>query len=145
MFQGPECFGASPYHPARYAHDRGISWNGMDHDRAGADPDVIAETDIPEHRSSRADHDTIAQGWVPLAALVTSAADRNSLIKQDIIPDFGCLADYDSQTVVDEQPFADCGSRMNLNSCDETGKTRHDPCCDEQLPAVKKVGYAMEK
>jgi hypothetical protein len=82
---------------------------------------------------------------MPFPALVPGAADRNSLIKQDVVADFGRLADYDSQTVIDEQPFADSGTRVNLNSGDEAGETGDEPGWNEQPPAVQKMGYAMEK
>ena len=55
-------------------------------------------------------------------AFFPCTAEGDTLVDQGKIPHDRRLPDHYSHTVVNKYAFADRGSRMDLNTCDESGK-----------------------
>jgi hypothetical protein len=49
------------------------------------------------------------------------------VVDHDVFADFGGFADDHPHAVVDEEPAADCGARVDLNAGQETAKLRYQP------------------
>ena len=47
--------------------------------------------------------------------------------------------------MINEEPFADGGSRMNLNACHEATEVGDEPGQQKPPVTVKKVGHSMEE
>ena len=61
-----------------------------------------------------------------------------------VIADLGRLADDDAHAVVDEQPLADPGARVDLDPREEPSDVRHEPRHDGHTPLVQGVRQAVE-
>ena len=59
-----------------------------------------------------------------LAGLVAGASKRDALVERAIIADDGGLTDDDAHGVVDEEPTADLGARVNFHTCHEASELR---------------------
>ena len=62
---------------------------------------------------------------MPLARLLARAPEGDALIDGDVLADLGGLADDHPRSVVDEQPFAESGSRVDLDAGEQTSDLRH--------------------
>ena len=59
-----------------------------------------------------------------LAGLVAGAAKRDALVERAIIADDSGLADDDAHSMVDEEPSADLGTRVNFHTRHEARELR---------------------
>ena len=80
----------------------------------------------PSTFAPAADHDVVAERRVALAAVLARAAERDALIEQAVVADLRGLADDDAGAVVDDEPSADLGGRVDLNARPPPRKLR-DP------------------
>ena len=72
--------------------------------RGGLNADIVA------------DDDTVAQGGMALSAAQRGTAQGDAVIEGDIVTDDRGLADNHTAAMVDEQPLAYDGARMNLDT-----------------------------
>lgn len=93
-----------------------IPTDTFQHDCPCTDLDVFAESDWPQYLGTCTDHDAVFDGRVTFTMILAGAAKGNALINGHIVTDFGCLADHNTGTVVNEEPPADCGTGVNLNA-----------------------------
>ena len=56
---------------------------------------------------------------MPFTLFIAGPANRNSLVEQYIVADFGCLPDDDAKPVINEKALADCRSGMDLDGRDD--------------------------
>src|SRR5271170_143857 len=54
-----------------------------------------------------------------LFLLEAGAAERDALVDEDVVADFGGLAHHDPHPVIDEEAASDFRAGMNLDSCDQ--------------------------
>src|SRR5215207_4432709 len=102
----------------RYPDRRGVRWHVFEHHRPRANPGALADGHGAEHRRADADDCLILDRWMPLAALLPGPAQRHPLVHRDVVADRGCLTNYDTHAVVDEDALSNPCSRMNLDPGD---------------------------
>src|SRR5579872_4587085 len=136
-------FGTDAHDAAGNSDYGGIIGDGVDDHRSSADFDVVADDDVAEHLGSGADDDAVAEGGMALAFFAAGAAERDALIEQNVVPDFGGLADYDARTVVDEETAADGSAGMDLDSGEKAAELGDHPRDEGDAPAVEPMGKAM--
>ena len=74
-----------------------------------------------DHLGARADHDVVADGGVALLPLEARATQGHALEDAHVPADLGGLADDDAHAVIDEEPGAQHGGGMDLDTGQETG------------------------
>jgi hypothetical protein len=112
--------------------------------RTSANFNIVPEIDIAEDGRARPNHNPVSDGWVALATFITSAAESDSLIEQDIVSNFGGFADDYTHAVIYKKPFADFRSRMYLNASQPSRKLRNHPGGHEPAMAIEKVAEAVD-
>jgi hypothetical protein len=82
---------------------------------------------------------------MPLALLVTSSTERDSLVKEYVVTDLSRFSYHDTASVIDEETTSDDGGGVNFDSSEEpaelgnqTGHKRHAPLVK---PMSKPVGH----
>src|SRR5438067_13284657 len=81
---------------------------------------------------------------MPLTAHIPRAAKRYALVKQNVITDFGSLANHHACSVIDKDAFTDFRPRMNLDACQETCNLRYEPRENISFATVEPMRHAME-
>ena len=119
--------------------------NGADDDTSGAYFDVVADFDIAQDFRAGADDNFVANGRMALAGLLAGSAEGDALIHENVVPDFGGLADNDAHAVVDEEAAADGGSGMDFNAGHGAGELRDDASEGEPASAVDAMGDAVDE
>ena len=115
---GVRALGAAPLDPDRMA---GVADHGrvrrhlVDDDRVGADLRAVADRDRAEQLRAGADRHVVLHRRMALAGLEAGAAERHALVHRHVGADLGRLADHHAHAVVDEQPVADPGGRVDLD------------------------------
>src|SRR5579862_339955 len=138
-------FGTDAHDAAGDSDYGGIVGDRVDNHRSGANFDVVADADVAEYLGSGADHHAVAESGVALAFFAAGAAERDSLVEQDIISDLGGLADYDSGAVIDEEASADGGAGMDLDSGEEAAGLGDHSRNERDAPAIEPMGEAMSQ
>src|SRR5215472_3038911 len=80
------------------------------HDRTGANSTVLSHGDIAEDLSSAADNNIVLEGRMALSPLFAGAAERDSLIKSNVVTDDRRFTNDNSHPVVDKKTPADLGA-----------------------------------
>ena len=80
---------------------------------------------------------------VTLAAMLSGAAERNTLIYGAVIPYFGCLSDYDRAAVIDKKPFPYFCGRVYFYSRKASGKLAYGTCGKIMLLFMKIMSGLM--
>ena len=111
--------------PGDADHGR-VVWHRVNHHRAGADLHVVADADVSQNLGARADDHVVAEGGVPLALLLAGAAQGHALVEQNVVADFGGLADHHAHAVVDEEPAADRRAGMDLDARQGAAELRNE-------------------
>ena len=75
-----------------------------------------------EDFSTCAHHHTIFKRGVALAFIPSGTAKRNTMIKRDIITNFGSFTNHHTHAMIDKKTFANFCARMNLNTCGKSAK-----------------------
>src|SRR5580704_14302335 len=87
----------------------------------------------------------ILERRMPLLFLGAGAAERDALVDENVVTDFGRLAHYDSHAVIDEQSPPDFRAGMNFDTRDKSRELADDaarqlavmlpePMCDAMSP-----------
>src|SRR5688572_17071489 len=101
---------------AGHADNSRVGRHVGEHDRAGADPDVVADLDVADDFRPGADDDVVAQSRMALLTPVAGAAEGNALGEVAVVTDDRGLTHDDAHAVVDEQTLAEYGRGMNLHA-----------------------------
>ncbi len=101
------------------ADDGGLRRHILDDDGPGADLGVVPDDERSEDLGGGADDHPVADGRMPLAALLSGPAEGHALIDRYVVTDLGRLADDHTHAVVDEQAAADARARMDLDAGQE--------------------------
>ena len=101
--------------PGGDADHGGVVGDVVEHDGVGADPGVVAHLDRSQHLRAGADDHIIANGRVPLAAAGAGDPKGDLMIEVAVVADFRGLADHHAHAVVDHQPPAESGGRVDLD------------------------------
>src|SRR5579871_1038804 len=117
----------------------------MDHHGTGADPDVVADLDIAQYFGARADYYAVAQGRVALAGFITGAAQGDPLIEQDIVTDLGGFPDHYAHSMVDKEPAANGGPRVNFDAGEETAYLGNEARQQGNTPAIQFMGKTVRQ
>jgi hypothetical protein len=80
-----------------------------------------------------------------LAAFAARAAQRDALVEQNVVTDFGRLANDDAEAVVDKEALADLGAGVNFNARQQPSKVGHETSHDVQTLLVQTVRQTMEE
>src|SRR5207249_1129663 len=104
---------------ARYPDHNGVRWHLPHYDRAGADAAAVADREATDDLGPGTHHDIVAERGMALLALQAGAAERDALEQRDVLADLGRLADDDAHPVIDEEPSAEPGRRMDLDAGQE--------------------------
>jgi hypothetical protein len=104
-----------------------------------ADPGVGADADGTENAATGAKHHAVSNGGVALGALAvrppSMGAECHAVVDHHVVADLGGLADDHTHAVVDEQPPADTGTRMDFDAGDQARRLRHHPGQQRNIPA----------
>ena len=119
-----------------------------------ADHAVVADLRITaEDRGVGVDDHVAADIRVTLDALDRIAvfieleafgAQRDALVKLDMVADGGRLTDDDARAVVDEKVIADLRAGVDVDARDLVGVLGHHPRQHRHLHAVEDVGHAVD-
>src|SRR5580700_1367357 len=104
----------------RHADDCGILGHASQDDRTRTDPAVPPNRNVAENFRSPANHNLVFDRRMPLAVLLTSATKRDALIQSHIVSHDRSLPDDHTKPMIDEQPTANLGSRMDFDSRQES-------------------------
>src|SRR5674476_1657511 len=139
--------------PARYAAagddltrnaDHHRTWrHGADHHGVGADAGVVPDLDRPEDFSARTHRDPVSEAGVPLSRHETRSTQGDALVQGDVLADLGGLADHHAQGVVDEQPWAEDGTGMDIDSGEHPRDRRDEPPEQQVVTAPEPVGQPV--
>ena len=108
----------------------GLSRNADDHSTArylfdyhgvGADSAIVADLDRAKDFGAGADDHPIADGRVAFPGVAAGTAERDAVIDRDVVADLGGFADHHTGRVVDEQPGAEYGARMDVDPGQNAG------------------------
>jgi hypothetical protein len=89
--------------------------HGLYYDRTGANLYMVANSYVAQDLCSRADDDAVADRRMPFPLFFTRAAQRHALINENIVSDFGGLADDNAIAVIDEESAADACAGVDLD------------------------------
>ncbi len=111
----------------------GVGRHIVQHHGVGADPGVVADGDRPQHLGAGADDHVVADRRVALAAHGAGHAEGHLVVKIAVVADLGGFADHHAHAVVDHQPPAELGGRMDLDPGQPAGDMRGKPAQQVQL------------
>ena len=138
-----ELFAVAPNDTAGHADDGGIRRHLVQYDGVRRNTGIVADLERAKDLCAAADHDVVAERRVALAARHARAAERDVLIEQAVVADLRCRADDDAGAVVDDEPSADLGGRVDLNARPPPRKLR-DPTAKESQPVfIEPVRHAV--
>jgi len=84
-----------------------------------ADLDIVPHHNWPQQGRSGTDKNIVANCWVALP-LVLARSSQRDVVKQDaVVADYGCLSDYHTHSMIDEEPLANSCARVNLKAGQE--------------------------
>ena len=133
-----ELFAVAPDNVAGHADDGGIRRHLVQYDGVRRNAGIVADLERTEHLRAAADHDVVAERRVALAVRHARAAERNVLIEQAVVADLRCRADDDAGAVVDDEPSADLGGRVDLNARPPPRKLR-DPTAENRIKGMIRI------
>jgi hypothetical protein len=139
VFESAQISSARLYDAPGNANYSRAAWDGVHDYGAGADFNIVPERDATKHSRPGADDNAVAESWMPFPALVARAAERDTLVQDHVVPNFGRFANDYSETMIDEQPFADYGPWMDLNAGQKTSQLRDDAGDQVHSPAIEPV------
>ena len=114
-----------------------------------ADHRVVSDGGVaPEDGASGVDDDVVLDLRVaahPFQLLVhVGGAERHSLVDLHVVADNAGLPDHDARTVVDVEPFADRGPRVDVDSRLAVGPFGHHARQDRDVQFVHHVGQPVD-
>ena len=104
---------------------------------------VVANRNVADYLGAGANNDVVADGWVTLGAGEFVRAEGYLVINQNVIPDFGRLANYYADAMVNDKPTADGCARVNLNCGPEFGPIRQHTGGNSPTPAPHPIRDAV--
>ena len=87
----------------------------------------------------------IADGGMALALLAARAAQRDALVQQHVVADFGGLADHHAHAVIDEEAAADGGAGVDFDAGEKAADLRNHARQQRHVPAVQPVRQAVRQ
>lgn len=78
---------------------------------------MVFDYDVSQNAGSSADHHMAADRWMPFSGPRAYPAQGHTLIDEHIVAQFAGLADYNTHSVIYEQPLANDCTRMDLYAC----------------------------
>ena len=91
----------------------------------------------------RAEHGMIPDSGMTLSFLTGCPAEHHTLVYENVIPNFRCLADHNAGAVVDKHASSYIRTGMYLNTCQHSAEVRDQPPQKEQPPSPQSVGHTM--
>ncbi len=113
--------------PARITDDRTLGWDILHHQGIGADLGVVAHRDGADDLGASPDQDPITDGRMTLEAATGTASEGDLVVHEDVVAHDGGLANHHTHAVIDEEPAADAGARMDLDPRRETRPLADEP------------------
>ena len=89
-----------------------------EHDGPGGDAAAIADLDVAEHLGARADQNAVADLGVTVLLFLAGAAEGHGMQHGDVVAHDRRFADDDGMGVVDHDPAADAGGRVDVDAED---------------------------
>jgi hypothetical protein len=133
------------HHASRNAHHGRLVRHRANHHRARADLGIIADADVAENLRAGADHHAVADGRVPFARDLASAAQRDALVKQHVVADLRGFADHHAHSMIDEEALADGRARMNLDTGHRSRELADHASRREPAGAIQAMRHAMQQ
>lgn len=136
---------------SRQTDNGGVGSNIFGDDSVGADFDVIADFYRAEDLRAGTDNDIVADGGMAFGRYFAvfiedgGAAERDIVVKSDVVADFGGFADNDSHAVVYKKSFADSGSGMNFDAGEKTPDLRDNPRGEAKVAFPKVMRKAVDE
>jgi hypothetical protein len=87
----------------------------------------------------------VAQRRMSLAGLLTRPAQRYTLIKQAVVPDFSRFPNHHAHPVIDEEPPPDGRARMNFNARNPPRHLRNQPRQQRYPSLIQRMSHPVEK
>ena len=113
------------------------------HNGVGRHAGAVPHLEGTQHLGSAADQHIVADRRMALALVLAGAAQRNTVVKQDIVADLGSLTDDNAHAVVDHKAPADLGSGVDLNAGALPVPLGLKPRQKEQLMLIEKMRDPM--
>ena len=145
MVKHAQCAFLLAYDSTRDANYGRVIRNGFHDHRTCPDLDAIADLDSAENLGSRANHDFVPNCRMAFAAFMAGPTKRDSLINENVIANFGGLANDHAHAMIDKKAVADCCPRMDFNPSQKTGKLRHETRQDGYTRQIQTMRHAMHK
>ena len=98
------------------ACERRMWRNVAEHDSAGTNLGAITDVDVAEQLRMGTEHHTVPDFRVTVADFVTGTAERHAVQETHVVADDGRFADDNICRMVDQQPVADYGRRMDVHA-----------------------------
>jgi hypothetical protein len=128
----------SPGHRTRgHPHRSGIFWNITQYDRSATDSGMVTNGDIAKDLGANSDHYVVTQGWMPFTAHFACSAESDPLVERAVIADDGGFTYDDAHTVVDEEPPANGGARMDFDPCHQATDVTDDASKEAKAHPMK--------
>src|ERR1017187_6223280 len=96
---------------------------------------MLADRNAAQNIRVVPDKNAVAQRGVPLAYIFSSAAQGHALVQRDAVANDCCLADHDSQSVIDKHSPPDARARMDFDARPEARDLREQASRELQVPA----------
>lgn len=129
---------------ARDANNSRAFGNVPDDDGSRSDFCTGADDDGSKNAGVRSDDDALLNPWMPDIFLVGRSAEKNTLVNDDVIFDDGGFSDHDTHAMVDKDPPADSGGRMNFDAGDEPRQIRKEARRKAQMPVPQAMENAVK-
>ncbi len=127
-----------------YSDHRAVRRDIFVHDGVSADHALVADGDRPENLRAHPDQNAISNGRMALYLLETGSPESNLMVHQDVIANYGSLANHHSVTMVNKESAADDGSRMDFDTRNEPGELGDEASCELAAMCPKPVRHVMQ-
>ena len=124
-------------HPAGHAHHSAVGGHLLKNYRPGPYFGILTHSERTQNLRPRAHHHIILQRGVPLSGFFSRTSQGHTLVQGHIIPDNRRLSNDHTASVVNEQPFADCGARVNLDPGLPGRPLGNQPCQEVMLLQIQ--------
>src|SRR5271168_2710902 len=82
---------------------------------------------------------------MPLSLFFAGSTERDALVHQDVVADFGGFSDHHAHSVVDETAAADLSAGMDLDAGGGTDELRKNARCERESAAVQFVAQPVQQ
>src|SRR5512138_3044799 len=127
----------------RYTDNDRIGRRRSDHYCVRSNATVVPNHDRSQHLGPCANDHMIADSRVTFDLVQTCAAQCDSVIDGDIVPDFSCLADNHAHAMIDEEVMPDRRTWMDFNTGEPAHDLRNRACDQFETTLPQTVRQAM--